>query len=191
MIKAIIFDYDGVFSDGDLASYEAPSFRRVNTDTDTFIEIEDKYSAMADDSGFLPALRKAMNISVSEDEFWKIFNEESPTGLFEELHRFFDFELFILSDQVTTRARYLESIHSFDAFKQVYFSCDIGACKPEVRAFNLILEQHALNPEECIFVDDWDKNVAGANSLGLHGVQFNDIEQSLRDIENIIEKEEQ
>jgi putative hydrolase of the HAD superfamily len=189
MIKAIIFDFDGVFTDGDYASYESDEFRAVNTDTDTFIEIEDEYSAVPDDSGFLPALRKAMPISVSDEEFWKIFNEETYTGLFEKLNQFANYKLFILSDQVATRARYLRDKHTFNEFEDVYFSCDIGVCKPDERAFNSILQQHALKPEECIFIDDWFENVEGANSMGIHGIQFSSLEQVMSDIKKIIENE--
>ena len=187
MIKAIIFDFDGVFTNGDHASYESGEIGALNSNTKIFIEIENQYSAMSDDSGFLPALRAAMPIPVSDEEFWRIFNGETYTGLFDELYRFSDYELFILSDQLTTRARYLESIHTFGEFRKVYFSCDIGVCKPDARAFGCILQEHSLMPDECIFIDDWLENVEAANRIGMHAIQFRSLEQAMGDIQKGLE----
>ena len=52
-------------------------------------------------------------------------------------------------------------------FHQVYLSHEIGARKPELRAWEIILEEHDLNPFETLFIDDKLENIEAAKKLGL------------------------
>ena len=38
--------------------------------------------------------------------------------------------------------------------------------------YKLFLKEYALNPEECIFVDDTEENVDVAGELGFNGIVF-------------------
>ena len=55
-------------------------------------------------------------------------------------------------------------------FDHIYASCDMKAYKPDASFFTTILEAEGIRPEDAVFVDDSQKNVAGANSLGIHGI---------------------
>lgn len=57
--------------------------------------------------------------------------------------------------------------------------------KPDPAIYRLMLERYQLRPEECIFVDDLEKNVAAAMSLGMHGVVFRNHEQAVQQIYEI------
>lgn len=57
-----------------------------------------------------------------------------------------------------------------DYFDHIYASCDMKAYKPDASFFTTILEAEGIRPEDAVFVDDSQKNVAGANSLGIHGI---------------------
>lgn len=53
----------------------------------------------------------------------------------------------------------------------------VGMAKPDARMFGRFLEQYALQPEECLFIDDTAENVEAAKALGFTGIQFTSFEQ--------------
>jgi 2-haloacid dehalogenase len=44
--------------------------------------------------------------------------------------------------------------------------------KPEPAIYRLLFERYALDPADCVFVDDSGKNVRGAEAAGMHGVAY-------------------
>lgn len=44
--------------------------------------------------------------------------------------------------------------------------------KPDPRIYRLLLDRYHLAAEQCLFIDDVEKNVAGARAVGMHAVQF-------------------
>ncbi len=52
-----------------------------------------------------------------------------------------------------------------------------GLTKPDPRMFRCFLDQYALQPEECVFVDDTPENVEAARGLGFTGILFSSLEQ--------------
>lgn len=60
------------------------------------------------------------------------------------------------------------------------------AAKPSREIFAYTCEKFGLKPEECIFIDDTSRNVAGAEAFGIHGYCFDGdvgrLETYLRDL---------
>ena len=44
--------------------------------------------------------------------------------------------------------------------------------KPEPRIYHILLDRYNLKPEESIFIDDKEANIATARRLGMHGIVF-------------------
>ena len=44
--------------------------------------------------------------------------------------------------------------------------------KPEPRIYHILLDRYNLKPEESIFIDDEEANIATARRLGMHGIVF-------------------
>lgn len=57
-------------------------------------------------------------------------------------------------------------------FDELVFSCDLGAKKPEARAFEQALSVLSASAAETLFIDDKAANVAAAASLGIGAVRF-------------------
>ncbi len=57
----------------------------------------------------------------------------------------------------------------FDAF---VCSADVGMAKPDARIYALAAERLGLAPEECVFIDDLDRNVDAARAAGMQAIHF-------------------
>ncbi|MBN2669727.1 MAG: HAD family phosphatase [Bacteroidales bacterium] len=68
----------------------------------------------------------------------------------------------------------LERIHGFQSFNQIfhkaYFSHEIHCRKPDAIAYQYVLQQENIKPEQVIFFDDTQKNIDAAKQLGIQAV---------------------
>lgn len=53
-----------------------------------------------------------------------------------------------------------------DLFDKCYYSYEMGAIKPDPTIFELLLKDAQVKPEECLFLDDGQKNIDTAHQLG-------------------------
>ena len=82
-------------------------------------------------------------------------------------------DLFLLSDHCETWARWIRQRHPFFAqFKDVLWSYEIGATKREAKPFEVLLSRNGLPADTCLFVDDLERNIHMARSLGMQAVHF-------------------
>ena len=70
-----------------------------------------------------------------------------------------------------------------DMFDAVVISGEVGMRKPERRIFEYTLEQLQMRPDECVFVDDHDRNIWAAAELGLVGVHHVEYQQTAMELE--------
>ena len=57
-------------------------------------------------------------------------------------------------------------------FDQRYYSCRLGAAKPDPRAFQIVLRDRGAKPDEVLFIDDRAENTAAARNLGMRTITF-------------------
>jgi putative hydrolase of the HAD superfamily len=69
-----------------------------------------------------------------------------------------------------------------EIFETVVDSGFVGCRKPESRIYAMTLEQVALPPESCLFVDDVLVNCEGAQKAGINAVHFQNNEQAIPEI---------
>ncbi len=62
-------------------------------------------------------------------------------------------------------------------------SYQVKTQKPEAKIYQLFLERFALDPGECIFIDDLERNIAAAVDLGMDGIWFNSYHQAEQELE--------
>lgn len=55
-------------------------------------------------------------------------------------------------------------------FDQVYYSHEIGHRKPDASAFQFVLADQGLAPEQVLFIDDSPQHIAAARALGLTAI---------------------
>ncbi len=57
----------------------------------------------------------------------------------------------------------------FKFFEGGIISAEVNFSKPDIRIFRIFLDRFKLNPEECLYLDDLEKNVNSAVLTGMKG----------------------
>jgi len=73
----------------------------------------------------------------------------------------------------------------YDVFDALYLSCRIGVAKPDPEFYRRILRSEGRRPEETVFIDDREPNVAAAANLGIRAIHFQGSEDLRRRIVEI------
>ena len=74
----------------------------------------------------------------------------------------------LATNQQSYRADFMTNDLNYATFfDELFFSCQLGALKPDQRFFYLIQERLGVDPSEILFIDDQLKNVEAAQSLGM------------------------
>jgi FMN phosphatase YigB (HAD superfamily) len=67
-------------------------------------------------------------------------------------------------------------------------SYQIRSRKPAREGFSAILRAFHARPEEAIYIDDSERNVASARRLGIHGIRYTSLRGLRREIEAISDR---
>jgi HAD superfamily hydrolase (TIGR01509 family) len=93
------------------------------------------------------------------------------------------YELVLLSDHALEWMAYIRRVHSFfTRFRASFFSYELGRTKSDPTTFALVLDELGRRPRQCLFVDDSERNVATARSVGLPSIRFADSAQLVRQL---------
>jgi len=72
-----------------------------------------------------------------------------------------------------------------ELFDVKVFSCDEGVAKPQARLYEICLERLGVEPQEALFIDDREENVAGARAIGLQAVVCKNYQLLVRELESL------
>ena len=73
-----------------------------------------------------------------------------------------------------------------DAFEEIVISAEVGMVKPSPEIYQLTLRRLRVEPEQAVFIDDFEENVEGARAVGLHAIQFRTKQQTLRELFDLL-----
>ncbi|MFT7221837.1 MAG: putative hydrolase of the HAD superfamily, partial [Candidatus Azotimanducaceae bacterium] len=94
-----------------------------------------------------------------------------------------DYAIYALTDNVHEAVAHLRERYDFwQHFIAVVVSAEVSLMKPGAEIFKHLLEEHRLEPLDTVFIDDHAPNVAGAQALGISGIQFSDAKQCEGDL---------
>lgn len=181
MIKAIIFDLNGVFIVSPKLSERMEA--DFNVPIEEFLEalkqnMDKVRRPGAIDMGLWQPYFDKWGLNFSEQEFYDYwFSEEKENKKLVDLAKKLkakDIKLFILSNNFQRRAEYYDKTFPFlnEVFDKIYYSWQTGFVKPDIRALNNILEDNNLSPKSIIYFDDSEKNIDLAKSLGIEAHIF-------------------
>lgn len=66
------------------------------------------------------------------------------------------------------------------------FSCEVGVVKPDPEIYRRLCAKYALDPASCVFLDDFQDNVAAAREYGLNAILFEDYRQAHDSLEALL-----
>ncbi len=108
-------------------------------------------------------------------EYWFSSEKEVDTEVLEVVDglRQKGVKCYLATDQEKYRVRYLlEEMKLGEHFDGQFFSCDLGVKKSHTEFFEEILRRLGVEPEEVMYWDDDEKNVAVAHELGIDARLF-------------------
>ena len=98
-----------------------------------------------------------------------------------------DHKIGLLSDQTKEWWPYLDKKYRIsENFDFTIISAETGYHKPQREIYELALNEAGCKPEECIYIDDLEKNLKPAEELGMKTVLFESPEQVKKELESII-----
>jgi HAD superfamily hydrolase (TIGR01509 family) len=193
MIKAIIFDLNGIFIDAPKLSKRFKDDFNVPVpefliELSKIMEEVRRPNAGGAFKFWQPVLQK-WNVKFSEQEFWDYWFKqeivsEDMVSFTRDLRKK-GLKIFLLSNNFKERSEYYGHYPWLgEIIDKAYFSWQTGFVKPDKMAWKKILDENSLKPSECLFFDDQSKNIEVAESLGIKSFIFNGVE----DVKDIISK---
>ena len=190
-IKNIIFDLGGVLLNLDFKRTH-DRFRSLGIDnieelfrfglgSATFMDHE---AGLITDEQFLLKLKGLIPTPVTDQQVidsWNALLVDFPKKRIERLKELKKkYRLFLFSN---TNGIHLEWFHQIyrssyedtsleDLFEKAYYSHVIKMRKPDVTAFQFILKDNNLKPEETLFIDDALVNVEAARQAGMEAIHL-------------------
>ncbi|MDF5752449.1 HAD family phosphatase [Spongiactinospora sp. TRM90649] len=71
-------------------------------------------------------------------------------------------------------------------FAEVVSSAEVGCRKPDPEIYALAAARAGVRPEECVLVDDLEKNCAGAERAGWRAVRFTDTAVAIQELTDLL-----
>jgi len=182
--KALIFDYGGVVARVErkeilefLAQSLGVSYRKIKKD----FASENLYKALNEPRSFWEKYaNKTLSKSwVEEFEAHKRnIVREIPhmRPLLEDL-KARGFQLALLSNTNKYRARFVESMGGYNLFDPILLSCYLGVKKPDPEIYKKLLNHLEWPANQCLFIDNKEKNIEAAQKFGIDGIVFESPEQ--------------
>lgn len=86
--------------------------------------------------------------------------------------------VYLLSNAPTYFAQWAARYEVLKKFSGVVFSAPLKTAKPDPAMYLHLFQTYSLNPEECFFIDDLERNIEAGKALGMEGIVFTgDIEE--------------
>lgn len=60
----------------------------------------------------------------------------------------------------------------FSLFDGIVASCNVHLVKPQPEIYQYLIDQHGLEAQKCVFIDDQQENLVAAQKLGIAGIQY-------------------
>ena len=191
-IKNILFDLGGVILDINVQAtlkrfYELGFPAELmqyphSMTTDLFYKYE---TGKLDTVAFRNEIRKKTGIDVSDEEFDNAWNAMligvpgERADLLSKLVKRYD--LYMLSNTSALHAPVFEKMYQdvagislHEAFTKIYYSFEIGWHKPDLEAWQFVVKDAGIRPEETLFLDDNIHNIKASQELGFQAIHIHE-----------------
>lgn len=97
------------------------------------------------------------------------------------------YEIIVISNADTSLEDRLDAFNIADLFDQVVNSARVKVGKPDRFIYQVALGLTASRPDECLFIDDKERNMPEANALGIQTLVYTGMPAFLDAIQDLIE----
>ena len=87
---------------------------------------------------------------------------------------------------LNARQLFLEKYHLDDVVDDMIISAEVGLAKPDPKIYRVAANRLGVEPEETIFIDDMPENIAGAESIGMVGIHFQNTLELIKSVDRLL-----
>ncbi len=185
MIKAVLFDADGVLLTGERFSRKLAKDYGISTDiTEPFFKgpFKECIIGNADLKELLPQYLQKWGWQKSVDDFLDEWFE-SEHKIDEQLVQYIQdlrkkgIKCYLATNQEKYRVQYmLDKMGFSECFDKVYASSHLGHRKPAMEFYSKVVEDLGLEKSQILFWDDTSENIDAANQFGLKAELYTSFE---------------
>ena len=88
------------------------------------------------------------------------------------------YRLYLLSNANRRLREYLPRIPGSQYLDGLVVSAEEKLLKPQAEIYHVLYDRYDLKPEECVFLDDTQKNLDAAEKFGIHTILFRGMEEA-------------
>jgi HAD superfamily hydrolase (TIGR01509 family) len=195
MTEALLLDFDGVMTEGVVQNNPAARLASnlqmpPETIQETLGELWRPYMCgIIDDEAFWEHMEHGLGRPIPEDgrDIWISWDQvkmpPDMVALVTQLRRN-GLAVGLVSNATPTTVADLRSHHAYDVFGFTVISCETKQCaKPQPEIFQRAMEHlPGVAMHNVLFVDDQQRNVDAATSMGMQGILARTTEQIIADI---------
>ncbi|SKB40791.1 putative hydrolase of the HAD superfamily [Salegentibacter holothuriorum] len=194
MIKTLIFDFGDVFVNLDKpATMREMNKHKIETLSENLLQVNQQYEKGLISSTAFVKSYQTEHPELQENQFkdsWNAILIDFPEYRYQFLKKLSEeqtYRLILLSntneihiDWIKDNVPFFEDFKAcFDAF---YLSHEINFRKPDAEIYEFVLQQHNLEPQECLFIDDTKENTEAAKNLGIHTWNIDPAQEDVVDL---------
>ncbi|MFH8119661.1 MAG: HAD family phosphatase [Candidatus Aenigmatarchaeota archaeon] len=199
MIKYIIFDLGGVVANNAVRTARKIIGKKLKMDFESFWNNEIKRyweelkTGRIDEEYFWKKVKEKLKNKgkeFDEKEFMKAFykyqrKNKNVEKIIANLKKK-GYKTAILSNGV---ARWIEKWRGYlkKYFDFIVMSNEIGYAKPNRKAYEILLKKMNAKPEECVFIDDKEKNLKTAELIKMKTILFKNSKQLEKELKSILQ----
>lgn len=190
MIKAIIFDCFGVLTTDSWLPFKAKYFGHDPSLMEQATNLNKQTNAgLISYNDFLQAVAALAGTTASEAHL-DIANNIPNKPLFKYIKELKDgYKIGMLSNAADNWLEVLFSPSEAAVFDVVALSYEMGFVKPDPRAYRVVVERLGVSLDECVFIDDQERQCVGAREVGMHAITYRDVDQVQADLGKLIQSE--
>jgi putative hydrolase of the HAD superfamily len=199
MIKAILFDFDGVLTTDGTGSESIYKYICKKTGLDKEI-FENEYYKYNHDllygkikhkdiwDSLCKGIKTEIDISILHESFINTPIDNKMMLIVDKLKQ--NYKIGMVTDNKKDRIDDIVKYYNWNkVFDTITISAEVGSGKDYKEIFIKTIENLNVTPEECVFIDNQEKNLIVPKNMGMKVIYFNhekrDCEKLIEELENL------